>query len=257
MDKFGKPPFTYLLVMILIFSISMMFLSLRPATAQQQYNIQIRFGDAQGEECARANNCYVPSPVTISTGDTVEWTNNDNQLHTVTKDLSDDQTRSIFFTQLLKPGGKFSFTFPSTGTYHYSCRIHPWMTGEIIVEESTMPSMSNPKTVPSIQVQPQSSTNVTKTQSTNQTTQIPNWIKNNAKWWHDGVIGDSDFEKGIQYLVQHGMMKIPQSQSGTGATKIPSWVKNNAGWWASGQISDDEFVKGIQYMISNRIINVY
>lgn len=84
---------------------------------------------------------------------------------------------------------------------------------------------------------------------------IPTWIKNNAKWWHDGSIGDSDFIKGIQYLIQNGIMKIPQTQAGTSASQqIPSWVKNNAGWWADGQISDEEFVKGVQFLITNGII---
>jgi len=40
---------------------------------------------------------------------------------------------------------------------------------------------------------------------------IPQWIKNNAKWWSEGQIVDSDFIKGIQYLMQNGIMKIPTS----------------------------------------------
>ncbi|WP_268541839.1 peptidase, partial [Candidatus Nitrosotenuis cloacae] len=30
---------------------------------------------------------------------------------------------------------------------------------------------------------------------------IPSWIKNNAKWWAEGTIGDKDFVNGIQYLI--------------------------------------------------------
>ena len=37
---------------------------------------------------------------------------------------------------------------------------------------------------------------------------IPSWIKNNAKWWSEGSIGDSDFVKGIQYLIQIGVIKV-------------------------------------------------
>ena len=36
--------------------------------------------------------------------------------------------------------------------------------------------------------------------------QVPSWIKNNAKWWSSGQIGDDDFLKGIQYLVQNGII---------------------------------------------------
>ncbi len=87
--------------------------------------------------------------------------------------------------------------------------------------------------------------------------QIPSWIKNNAKWWSQGQLGDDDFVKGIQYLIQEGVMKIPHGQSGASSSnKVPLWVKNNAGWWAGGQISDDEFVKGIQYLITNGLIKI-
>jgi hypothetical protein len=86
---------------------------------------------------------------------------------------------------------------------------------------------------------------------------IPAWIKHNAGWWASGKVGDSDFVKGIQYMIQNNIMKIPPSQGGTTHSQvIPSWIKHNAGWWADGQISDDEFVKGIQYLIQVGIINL-
>ena len=86
---------------------------------------------------------------------------------------------------------------------------------------------------------------------------IPYWVKNNANWWSEGKIGDNDFTKGIQYMIQEKIMKIPPTASGqTHSQKIPSWIKNNAGWWASGQISDQEFVMGIQYLITNGIVQM-
>jgi len=88
-------------------------------------------------------------------------------------------------------------------------------------------------------------------------TQIPTWIKNNAKWWSEGQIGDDDFVKGIQYLIQSGIMKIPQTHVGAGSSQqIPAWIKNNAGWWSSGSISDNDFVKGIQFLIQENIIKI-
>ncbi len=87
--------------------------------------------------------------------------------------------------------------------------------------------------------------------------QIPSWIKNNAKWWAEGTIGDSDFVQGIQYLIKQGIMKIPNAQSGSGTSQtIPSWIKNNAKWWAEGTIGDSDFVQGIQYLITQGIIKV-
>ena len=86
---------------------------------------------------------------------------------------------------------------------------------------------------------------------------IPNWIKNNAKWWYQDQISDSEFIKGIQYLIQNKIMMFPSTNTNvTGENKIPSWVKNDAGWWANGTISDNEFVSGIQYLVSLGIIIV-
>lgn len=86
---------------------------------------------------------------------------------------------------------------------------------------------------------------------------IPSWIKNNALWWSEGQIGDSDFIKGIQYLIQNGIMKIPTSNVNvTKSNVIPTWIKNNAAWWANGTITDNDFVSGIQYLIQSGIINV-
>ena len=90
-------------------------------------------------------------------------------------------------------------------------------------------------------------------------TAIPDWIRNNAEWWAQGLIGDSDFVSGIQYLIKEGIMQIPETTQGTtagGAEEIPSWIKNNADWWAQGLITDDDFVKGIQYLIEQGIISI-
>lgn len=87
---------------------------------------------------------------------------------------------------------------------------------------------------------------------------IPSWVKNNAKWWSEGQVGDGDFVKGIQYLIQNGIVQIPTAQiSSTSQTRqIPQWVKNTAGWWASGNIDDSEFVKGIEFLVQSGIIQV-
>jgi len=88
---------------------------------------------------------------------------------------------------------------------------------------------------------------------------IPEWIRGNAAWWAQGLIGDSDFVSGIQYLIKEGIMQIPETTQGTtagGAEEIPSWIKNNADWWAQGLITDDDFVKGIQYLVEQGIISI-
>src|SRR3989475_10597208 len=87
--------------------------------------------------------------------------------------------------------------------------------------------------------------------------QIPLWVKNIAKWWAQGEISDSDFVKGIEYLIQQDIIKIPKTPATTNAENhIPPWIKNSAGWWADGSIGDSDFVKGIQYLIQVNIIHI-
>ncbi|CAE6487443.1 peptidase [Candidatus Nitrosotenuis uzonensis] len=87
--------------------------------------------------------------------------------------------------------------------------------------------------------------------------QIPVWIKNNAKWWADGTIGDADFVSGIQFLIKQGVIKIPPTTpAGASTNQIPVWIKNNAKWWADGTIGDADFVSGIQFLVSQGIIRV-
>jgi len=46
------------------------------------------------------------------------------------------------------------------------------------------------------------------TTTTEGTEKIPLWIKNNAGWWALGLISDDDFVKGIQYLVEQGIIIV-------------------------------------------------
>jgi hypothetical protein len=84
---------------------------------------------------------------------------------------------------------------------------------------------------------------------------VPDWVKNNAKWWSDGQIDDNAFVQGVQYLVKEKIINVQKSQSSTiSSEKIPDWVKNNAKWWSDGVITEDDFLKGIEYLISKGII---
>ena len=80
--------------------------------------------------------------------------------------------------------------------------------------------------------------------------EIPSWIKNNAGWWANDQLDDETFVSGIQFLINEGIINIPQTESGeSSGNEIPSWIKNNAGWWANDQLDDETFVSGIQYLI--------
>ena len=87
--------------------------------------------------------------------------------------------------------------------------------------------------------------------------QVPEWIKNNAKWWADGQLEDKTFTQGIEFLIKERIINISNlSQESSEITKerVPIWVKNNAKWWADDMITEDDFIKGIKYLVENKII---
>ena len=87
---------------------------------------------------------------------------------------------------------------------------------------------------------------------------VPDWIKNNAKWWAEGQIDDESFVQGIQFMVKNDIIKISETSrdSQNISKEIPDWIKNNAKWWAEGQIDDESFVQGIQFLIKVGIIKL-
>ena len=73
------------------------------------------------------NFAFSPGDITVRTGTTVTWTNNDQEAHTVTA------TDHSFSSPPLSPGDNYHFTFTKPGTYHYLCTIHPFMTATVVV----------------------------------------------------------------------------------------------------------------------------
>jgi hypothetical protein len=86
---------------------------------------------------------------------------------------------------------------------------------------------------------------------------IPKWVKNNAEWWVDQQIGDEDFVAGIQYMVNNGIMYIPNTEPvNSSVTEIPDWIKTNAQWWVDNQISDDDFVQAMEWLVTNGVLRI-
>lgn len=71
---------------------------------------------------------FDPVIVNIPKGTTVTWVNDDSVRHTVTS------VSSAFDSGNIDPGKTYSYTFNQTGTFEYSCTIHPSIThGKVIV----------------------------------------------------------------------------------------------------------------------------
>jgi hypothetical protein len=87
--------------------------------------------------------------------------------------------------------------------------------------------------------------------------EIPSWVKDIARYWHNGVTSDVNFADAIGYLIEVGKINAPQVEAGSSDSRdIPLWVKSNAGWWADGQINDSDFMNAIEYLIKRGIIRV-
>lgn len=89
----------------------------------------------------------------------------------------------------------------------------------------------------------------------NTTTQIPFWVKDNARKWHDGAIDNAAFSKDIQYFISSGLIKANGQVTPTSTFEhIPSWQKDVAQWWSQGVVSDYDYVNSIQYLLDKKII---
>ena len=74
------------------------------------------------------NFVYSPVPLTVKVGTQVTWINHDDIPHTV------DSTQGKFKSAALDTDDKFEFRFTEAGEYPFYCRIHPKMTGKVIVQ---------------------------------------------------------------------------------------------------------------------------
>jgi plastocyanin len=73
---------------------------------------------------------FAPAKLTIKTGETVVWTNKDDNDHNVTADDGSFKTDDN-----LRPGDSFKHTFDKKGKFPYSCTLHPRMKGIVLVSD--------------------------------------------------------------------------------------------------------------------------
>lgn len=80
---------------------------------------------------ALANRAFSPASVSIATGSTVVWNNNDQDPHTVT------DRAGTFASGTFGTGASYRRTFTAAGTFQYFCEIHPSMVGVVSVSDPT------------------------------------------------------------------------------------------------------------------------
>jgi plastocyanin len=98
----------------------------------QQQNVEVSIVPRSS---SLTDTAFQPNPVQVSVGDTVTWTNNDSQPHTVTSGsngVPDNKFNSSpNFNPLMAPGATFSHTFAEAGEYPYFCMLHPNQVGTV------------------------------------------------------------------------------------------------------------------------------
>ena len=89
-------------------------------------------------------------------------------------------------------------------------------------------------------------------------TYIPDWIKTYAELWATGDVSDSEFITGLDFMLDHHIIVIPNlhySEQNT-VSNVPNWIRNNADWWVNDLISQQEFVNSLKYLIEEQIIEI-
>lgn len=74
------------------------------------------------------NFTFDPGTITVKPGTEVTWTNEDSVVHTV--------VGTGWGSGDIAPGQTYKYTFNTAGTFDYHCKIHPYMTGKVVVSSS-------------------------------------------------------------------------------------------------------------------------
>lgn len=107
-----------------------MILAGTPSQAQHESGAggQTAAGTDAASQVTISNYAFSPVPLTVKVGTTVTWINHDDDSHAV------DSTQGKFKSKLLDKDDKFEFRFSEAGEYPFNCRLHPKMTGKVIVQ---------------------------------------------------------------------------------------------------------------------------
>jgi len=72
---------------------------------------------------------FQPQELRVAPGTTVVWENKDGSPHNVVSTAEPP----LFRSRLMETGERFEHAFAAPGRYDYYCRLHPHMTGTVVV----------------------------------------------------------------------------------------------------------------------------
>ncbi|WP_415283267.1 plastocyanin/azurin family copper-binding protein [Candidatus Nitrososphaera sp. FF02] len=89
------------------------------------------------KDAARNIGTFTPSTATAKQGDIVKWVNADKGTHSIISgQVKDRDAGAEFRSGDIRKGSSFSYTFTTPGTFDYFCKIHPVMTGTVVIESA-------------------------------------------------------------------------------------------------------------------------
>ena len=82
----------------------------------------------EGSQVGIDNFKFAPTPLTISKGTAVTWTNHDDIPHSIVLNALGAHSKAM------DTDGTFTYKFDKTGTFFYVCGLHPFMQGKVEVK---------------------------------------------------------------------------------------------------------------------------
>lgn len=156
MKTFNSVPFSKIFRLGIFCSIFALAVLILPPIAQAQWRATV---GAQSESLGHQAQAFLPNELWIHTGDSVTWTSDADEIHTVTFQKP-GQIRLAFqvgcpgfaaggsgsfngttciSTPTLAKGQSFTITFPTAGNFKLVCLVHANMTGVVHVLDISQP----------------------------------------------------------------------------------------------------------------------
>lgn len=130
------------------------------AVAQQSWHLTV---GAETKDMGRQALAFLPNEIWIHTGDSITWTWQSDEIHTLTFLLPGQTTPSdftqgcpgfattgapfdgsaCFTTQPMVKGQTFTVVFTAAGNYKFECLVHPTMSGAVHVLDTSAPLPHN------------------------------------------------------------------------------------------------------------------
>jgi plastocyanin len=95
------------------------------------YKSKSSYNSASNYKVSITNSAFSPASLTVGTGSTVTWTNNDNTVHAITAADGSINSGDI------AAGSSYTKMFTTAGTYNYYDSRNASMTGVLIVTSTS------------------------------------------------------------------------------------------------------------------------